>query len=121
MLLQALGWPFVLAANLQNTPTELWESQWPQSLETTIVLPEATEFTCKMWSRRIIDFVVCSERVRPLLKKVVDRLKRPLKTAPSSQDYGQHEPGAGLAASDLQGPTPLQAGRRGGAQGFDRG
>ena len=73
-LVRRLGVPFVAAGDWNLSPSELNATQWPQSLQAETVAPENVEFTCTMGQMRIIDFLVVSKVMRPLVTRVLGDL-----------------------------------------------
>ena len=58
-----LGLPSILIGDFNATPSQVADKGWPRLWQGHIILP-SVEFTCTIGSRRLIDFVICSECLR---------------------------------------------------------
>ena len=72
--------PFVVAADFNMEPDQLWETGWVQSLgqKANIVVPEV-EHTCTTGRARTIDFGVMPDSLQPFWRGITPELSSPCK------------------------------------------
>ena len=72
-VIRAHGLPYLLFGDWNQPPSELQESQclWLEHIKGHVVHPPVAQ-TCSTGTGRVLDYVVCSDRLRHLLKLDVD-------------------------------------------------
>ena len=71
LVIALLNLPFLLIGDMQNPPQDLEDIGWPKSLKAQIVVPSNVDYTCTMGSKRVNDYVVISDALRPLVESCV--------------------------------------------------
>ena len=68
LAIRCLGLPFVLAADFNDTPAALLATGWPSAVDATVLPPTNVDFTCSSGAGRLIDYMVISHSLLPLVR-----------------------------------------------------
>ena len=105
---------FLLIADFNRPPDQLVGIEWLERLDAEVVTADGAEATCHIGRGSLIDYVICSKRIRPYIKTL--RLLRPVPWGPhDGLELELLRDARAVMVRSLRRPRPLQTELRTGA------